>query len=146
MPLSLYGDPVSCSNSSSTSNSADARAGRIAHNNNNNDNYNNYHISGPPGRQCVRIMQWNTLSFKEGTYAAIRRNRPHLFFLQETRTVMKSQTPAYNIVSINRGNAKLGGGVAIGIDRILTFRNLSHLIPQHVAQELETLLVQVVHE
>jgi hypothetical protein len=91
-------------------------------------------------------MQWNTLSLKEGTYAAIRRNRPHLFFLQETRAVMKSQTPAYNIVSVNRGDPKRGGGIAIGIDRILTFRNLSHLLPQHLAQELEVLLVQVVHE
>ncbi len=38
-----------------------------------------------------------------------------------------------------------GGGVAIGIEKSLTYRDLSDLIPPAFA-ELEALLVQVVHE
>ncbi len=38
-------------------------------------------------------------------------------------------TPAYNYVNKTRGTPKRGGGVAIGIDKNLTFRDQSHLIP-----------------
>jgi hypothetical protein len=84
-------------------------------------------------------MQWNVLSLKEGTYQAIWANRPHLIFLQETRAVMKN-TSAYNYISKCREKASSGGGIAIGIDRILNFRDLSHLIPKHLYEALEMVL------
>jgi hypothetical protein len=90
-------------------------------------------------------MQWNVLSLKGGTYQAIWDNRPHILFLQETRAVMKN-TPAYNYVSRCRDVASRGGGVAIGIDRILTFRDLSHLLPEQLSEALEMVFVQIVHE
>ena len=99
----------------------------------------------PPNKQIVRVMQWNVLSLKGGTYQAIREHQPHIMFLQETRAVMKA-TPAYNYVSRCRDNPSRGGGVAIGIDRILTFRNLSHVVPPQLYDALELVFVQVVHE
>jgi hypothetical protein len=85
-------------------------------------------------------MQWNILSLKEETYQAIWAHRPHLIFLQETRAIIKN-SPAYNYVCKCRDIPSSGGGVAIGIDRILTYRDLSHLIPPTVSKALEIILV-----
>lgn len=40
---------------------------------------------------------------------------------------------------------RFGGGVAIGIERSLIFRDLSSLIPTALATDLEAVLVQAVH-
>ena len=69
-------------------------------------------------------MQWNVLPVKKGTFEAIREFRPHVIFLQETRMHMQN-TPAYNYESRCRDVPSRGGGVAVGIDRILTYRNLT---------------------
>jgi hypothetical protein len=44
-------------------------------------------------------------------------------------------TPAYNYVNKCRDNATSGGGVAIGIDRILTYRDLTNaVLPVHLRE------------
>ena len=55
-------------------------------------------------------------------------------------------TPAYNYISRCRDNPSRGGGVAIGIDKVLTFRNLSKIVPEHLYEALEMIFIQVVHE
>jgi hypothetical protein len=66
-------------------------------------------------------------------------------FLQETRAIMKN-TPAYVVVSRCRDIALRRGGVVIGIDRILTYRDLGHLLRAHLNKTLEMVFVQIVHE
>ncbi len=51
-----------------------------------------------------------------------------------------SNTPAYNYISRVRGNKHKGGGVSVGIDRSLVFRDMSELIPPSLAA-LELVLV-----
>ncbi len=54
-------------------------------------------------------------------------------------------TPAYNYINKTRKNPTRGGGVAIGIDKNLTYRDQSHLIPENLHEGLEMVFVQVVH-
>jgi hypothetical protein len=61
-----------------------------------------------------------------------------------------SNTPAYNYVSRVRVdpeclNKRQGGGVSVGIDRLLVFRDISELIPPLLA-DLEIVFVQIVHD
>ena len=55
-------------------------------------------------------------------------------------------TPAYNYINRvrNTDNPREGGGVAIGIEKNLTFRDQSSLIPDSLL-DLEMVFVQVVH-
>ncbi len=75
----------------------------------------------------------NSLLKKPTTYEVIREHRPHLIFFQETRQVMWI-TPAYNYVNRCRDIPSRGGGVAIGIDKCLTFRDLSSVIPTTISE------------
>ena len=90
-------------------------------------------------------MQWNVLSLKRETYKVIREQQPHVLFFQETRQVM-SNTPAYNYINRvrNPDNPREGGGVAIGIEKNLIYRDLTPTIPDAL-QDLEMVFVQIVH-
>ena len=60
-------------------------------------------------------------------------------------------TPAYNYVCRVRepeddNNNRQGGGVAIGITKSLTFRDVTCTVPQALQEALELVFVQVVHE
>ena len=72
--------------------------------------------------QSLRLLQWNVSALKRETYKVIRKQRPHIIFVQETRQEVRS-TPAYNYINRTRDNPTRGGGVAIGIDKNLTFRD-----------------------
>ncbi len=50
-------------------------------------------------------------------------------------------TQAYNYVNKTRENLKCGGGVVIGIDKNLTFRDISHLILANLHEGLEIVFV-----
>jgi hypothetical protein len=50
-------------------------------------------------------------------------------------------TPAYNYVSKCHDRAFREGGVAIGIDRILTFRDLGYLLPAQLNEALKMLFI-----
>ena len=99
--------------------------------------------------QGLRIIQWNVSSLKRETYQVIRELQPHVLFFQETRRKMDN-TPAYNYISRIRAdpgehNSRQGGGVAIGVSKSLTFRDLADTVPPAL-QSLELVFVQVVHE
>ncbi len=86
------------------------------------------------------------LSVKDETYQVIHEHRPHLILFQETRKVMEN-TSGYNWVNCCRETPSSGGGVAIGLDHILTYRNLTEQsVPEALRDQLELLFVQVVHE
>jgi hypothetical protein len=50
-------------------------------------------------------------------------------------------TLAYNYINKTRDNPKCGVGVAIGIDKNLTFRDISHLILANLHEGLEIVFV-----
>ena len=71
-------------------------------------------------------------------------------FFQETRRVMEN-TPAYNYVCRVRdpeddNNNRQGGGIAIGIAKSLTFRDVTTTVPQALQEALELVFVQIAHE
>jgi hypothetical protein len=108
------------------------------------------------------LLQWIVASVKKGTFDLIRSVQPHLIALQEIRKPLPN-TPSYNYISCVRGGGgggeeegedagkgkkeslRQGGGVAVGVERSLTYRDLSALIPPSLS-ELEAVFVQVVHE
>jgi hypothetical protein len=54
-------------------------------------------------------------------------------------------TLGYNYVSKCQDQVSRGGGVAISVDRILSFLDLSHLLPANLSESLEMIFVQIVH-
>ena len=70
-------------------------------------------------------------------------------FFQETRRELLN-TPAYNYVNRIRDpeheSNRQGGGVAIGIAKSLTFRDVTATVPEALREALELVFVQVVHE
>ncbi len=67
-----------------------------------------------------------------------------MLFFQETRRIINN-TPAYNYVNRIRdpehNTNRQGGGVAIGIVKSLTFRDLTNTIPQSLREALELVFV-----
>ena len=71
------------------------------------------------------------LSVTKDTYEYLRQIKPHVFCFQEIRAKKLHDTPSYNILSLLRNtdtqeqkkNEHLGGGICIGIDKKLTFRD-----------------------
>jgi len=61
-----------------------------------------------------------------------------------------NNTPAYNYVNRIRDpdhtTKRQGGGVAIGIVKSLTFRDLTNTVPESLGEALELVFVQIVHE
>ena len=68
-----------------------------------------------------------------------------LIFFHETRREMRV-SPPYNYVSRCRDIPPRGGRVAIGVDKILTYSNLTHLILAQINEQAEMIFVQIVHE
>ena len=75
----------------------------------------------------------------------MRKLQPHIIIFQETRKKLMN-TPSYNYINKLRDedDATCGGGIAIGVCKQLTFRDLSKNIPEELS-ELEILFVQVVN-
>ena len=72
----------------------------------------------------------------------IRKLMPNIVCLQETRKEIKN-TPSFDYINLIRqsGNLSQGGGIAVGIDAELFYRNLSELIPEVLKDNLEILFI-----
>lgn len=79
-------------------------------------------------------MQWNISSLKKETFSEIREFRPNIICLQETRQNIKN-TPSYNFINKTRSCNLQGGGIAVGIDKQLVFRDLTAILPECLKQE-----------
>ena len=80
--------------------------------------------------------------------------RKNIFFksskadrLQETRNYPLKNTPNFNFLNLNRtfsnnvNNLYVGGGIAIGIFKDLSFRDVSSTIPTAVSENIEILAI-----
>lgn len=59
--------------------------------------------------------------------------------------MLLNNTPSYNIVNNIRKVDQIGGGICIGIDNNITYRNLTHLIPESITKEIEIIFLQVIN-